>query len=76
MTIFFAGPQLLSDIGNYFICLENEHLHCKDISTFYSVNLVIIAGPEGTRFTLVLHVLLEWGLLVHLQWRSICDPAE
>jgi hypothetical protein len=52
---FFEGPQLLSDIRNYsFICLENEHLHCKeDVSTFYSVYLLIIAGPEGTSFTLV-----------------------
>ncbi len=51
---FFEGPQPLSDICNdFFICLENEHLHCKDVSTFYSVYLLIIAGPEGTSFTLV-----------------------
>jgi hypothetical protein len=42
---FFEGPQLLSDIRNdFFICLENEHLHCKDVSTFYSVYLLIISA--------------------------------
>jgi hypothetical protein len=46
---FFEAPQLLSDVRNYFfICLKNEHLHCKDVSTFYSVYLLIISGPEGT----------------------------